>query len=173
MQNLIAQLFGVGAMIALFSIYQQSDRRRLLISKLCADALWVAHYFLLGAYGGMIPNLVGIFRECVFMQREKHKWANTPVIPVVFILINWGLGIRTFSSPINILPIAASTFVTISLWLKNVTLTKIICAPVSAAFLIYDIFVGSWIGVVNESIGLFSIALSAVRSRIKKAQKEN
>ena len=66
--NILAQLFGIGAMIALFSVYQQSERKKLIAAKLCADVCWVIHYLLLGGIAGMIPNFIGIFRELVFMK---------------------------------------------------------------------------------------------------------
>lgn len=165
MKTLIAQIFGIGAMIFLFSIYQQSSRKKLIISKLCADICWVAHYLCLGAYGGMIPNFVGIFRELIFVKRESKKWADLPFWPLLFILINWMIGFTTFKSQINILPIAASTFVTISLWLRKPKLTKLISIPISLTFLIYDIFVGSYVGVINESIAIISIIISFIRER--------
>ncbi|MBP3918571.1 MAG: YgjV family protein [Clostridia bacterium] len=169
----IAQIFGLGAMIALFSIYQQNDRRRLLCCKLTADVCWVVHYCILGAYGGMVPNFVGIFRELVFLQRGKKPWADKPFIPVLFILINWGIGAFTFSSPIQILPIAASTFVTVSLWLRRPTLTKVISVPVSVTFLIYDACVGSYIGMINESIAIISILLNAIQNQRQKEKQTN
>lgn len=165
MKDIIAWIFGILAMISLFSVYQQSSRKKLIISKLCADVSWVIHYLCLGGYGGMIPNAIGIFRELVFVQREKHKLANSPIIPVIFIIVNFALGVRTFNSPINILPITASAFVTVSLWLKNPRLTKIISIPVCLSFLIYDIFLGSWIGMINESIGIISIIISFAKDR--------
>lgn len=165
MIDIIAQIFGIGAMGALFLVYQQKSRKRLIVSKLCADICWVGHYFCLGAYGGMVPNFVGIFREIVFVQRDKKRWANSVAIPILFILMNWGIGIATFQSPINILPIAASTFVTVSLWLRNPWITKIISVPVSLTFLIYDVFVGSWIGIINESIAIISIIISFIKER--------
>lgn len=171
--DIIAWIFGIGAMAALFAIYQQTSRKKLLLCKLCADVCWVVHYLCLGAYGGAIPNFVGIFRELVFVNREQKKWANVPVWPVFFIAANLTLGISTFRSPINILPVTASVFVTISLWLRKPLLTKIISVPVSATFLIYDIFVGSWIGVVNESAALVSLLIAFVReSKSKTAAKE-
>lgn len=164
-KEIIAWIFGLGAMVSLFSIYQQKERRGLILSKLCADICWIVHYFCLGAYGGMIPNFVGFFRELTFIQRDKKRWASTVIIPIVFILINWGLGITTFKAPINILPICASTFVTISLWLRRPRLTKLISIPVSITFLVYDCFVGSYIGIVNESIAIFSIILYFLREK--------
>jgi hypothetical protein len=77
--------------------------------------------------------------------------------------VGWGLGISTFRSPINILPIAASSFVTISLWLDNPRLTKLISLPVCAAFFVYDLSISSYVGMVNESISIFSIALSFIK----------
>lgn len=166
--NIIAWIFGIGAMLSLFCVYQQKDRKKLIISKLCADVCWSVHYFCLGAYGGIVPNAVGIGRELVFIQRDEKKWANKPYIPVLFIIINWCVGALTFASPINILPIAASTFVTVSLWLRDPRLTKIISIPVSLTFLIYDIFVGSYIGIVNESIAIISIIINFIKERKKE-----
>lgn len=167
-EMIIAQVFGVLAMISLFSVYQQKSRKNLLIGKLCADVCWVVHYLSLGGYGAMIPNAVGIFRELVFVRREKSKIANMPFIPVIFILINFTIGMTTFKAPINILPITASAFVTVSLWLRNPRLTKIISVPVSLTFFIYDLFIGSWIGMINESIAIISIVISFVKERRAK-----
>lgn len=167
MQHIPAQLFGVGAMIALFSIYQQKERGRLIRCKLAADICWTLHYVLLGAYGGAIPNFVGIFRETVFLNRGKHAWADSRLWLGLFVVINWILGAFTFSSAINIIPIAASTFVSLSMWVKDPKVTKLISIGVSTAFLTYDYFVGSWIGMVNESIALLSILLYFIRTRGK------
>ena len=136
--KIAAQIFGLGAMAALFSIYQQTDRKKLIKCKLIADICWVIHYVMLGAYGGVIPNFVGIFREFVFVNREKKKWADSVIWPIIFVAFNWLLGISAFSSAINILPIAASTFVTISLWNRKPNITKLISIPVSIAFMVYD-----------------------------------
>lgn len=166
--NAVAWIFGIGAMISLFCVYQQKDRKRLIAAKLCADICWSVHYFCLGAYGGIVPNAVGIARELVFIRREDKKWANKPFIPFLFIAINWCVGALTFARPINILPIAASTFVTISLWLRRPRLTKLILIPVSVTFLIYDLFVCSYIGVVNESLAIASIIINFIKEERKR-----
>ena len=167
--NIPVHLLGLGAMISLFLIYQQKDRRRILLCKLSADVFWIAHYFLLGATAGMIPNLVGIFRELVFINRGKKKWAATPFWAALFILINLTLGILSFDVWSDIIPIIASSFVTVSLWINNPNLTKLITLPVCAAFLTYDIFVGSYMGILNESISIVSIILFFIR----KAKGDN
>lgn len=168
--NIVAHLFGIGAMIALFSIYQQRERKKLIAAKLCADVFWVIHYLLLGGIAGMIPNFIGIFRELVFINRENKKWADKLIWPILFIILGWGMGIYTFDSMFNILPIAASTLVTISLWIKNPNFTKFLTIPVCTAFMIYDFHIGSFFGVINESLSICSIIISFVKEKcIRKA----
>ena len=168
--QIAAQIFGAFGMAALFMSYQQTERKKLIGCKLTADVMWVVHYLLLGAIGGAIPNFVGIFRELVFMQSDK-KWARSPVFPALFILINWGLAIATWRSALTLLPICASAAFTIALWAKNPKLTRMIGAPVSTAFLIYDLIVGSWIGAVNESVAIISIVSSFIRNDLNKKEQ--
>ncbi len=160
MKELMVQFFGILAVVALCSVYQQKTRKRMIISKLCADIFWLLHYLLLGGYGAAIVNFIGIFRELVFMKREEKAWANKIVWPVLFILCGWISGIVLLKNPINLLLTLASSFVTISLWVKNPKLTKIITLPICSFFIIYNIYVGSYIGVMNESLTVFSIAIS-------------
>ncbi len=164
MANIIGQLFGLFGIAFLFLSYQQNKRERLIFMKLGSDTMWVIHYLCLSAVGGAIPNFVGIFREIVFVNNNK-KWAKSIFWPILFIMINWTLTIYTWKSCITLIPICASMFVTISLWIQNPLLTKIICIPVSICYIIYDLYVGSWIGIVNETIALISIASFLIRNR--------
>ena len=158
--KILAQVLGICARASIFLAYQQSKRKNLLYNKLCADVCWGTHYLLLGGIAGMIPNIVGIFRELVFIHRENKKWANCILWPCLFIAINWGLGFMTFTSLFNILPIFGSTLVTISLWVNNPKLTKCISLPVHICFFVYDIFVLSYVGMLNEVIGICSIVIT-------------
>ncbi len=166
--KLIAQLFGIGAMVFLFLIYQQRSRKGMLLTKLSADICWVMHYLLLGAFAGLIPNAVGVFRELVFINRKDKKWASSVIWPIIFVIVNWTLGILSFGSWYDILPILASSFVTFSLWLDDPRLTKIITVPICIAFLTYDVFVGSYIGIVNELLSIISIVSFFIKNKGSK-----
>ncbi|MBE7053182.1 MAG: YgjV family protein [Ruminococcaceae bacterium] len=168
---IIANIFGLGAMLSLFLIYQQKQKKNMLYCKLSADICWIFHYFFLGATAGIIPNFVGIFRELVFVNRKTKKWANSLIWPALFITINFALGIISYKNWYDIVPIIASAFVTIALWLNNPNLTKILSLPATTSFLIYDIFVSSYVGVVNESISILSIILFFVRFFLGRNKK--
>ncbi len=160
---MLAWIFGIGAMISLFISHPKKDRKGILIFKLGADLLWASHYFCLGAIAGVIPNFVGIFREVVFINRARSKFYGSIVWPILFACINFTLGILSFDAWYDVLPITASAFVTLSLWINNPKLTKCISIPVSSAFLIYDVFAHSYVGIVNESLAILSILLFFIR----------
>lgn len=164
---ILSQLAGLCAVCSLLYSYQQKKRKNLLILKLAADISWVGHYLLLGAYAGIVPNFVGIFREMVFINSEKHKWANTPLWPAVFLCLNLTLGILSFDVPIDALPIIASVFVTISLWLKNPNFTKLLIIPACTLFLIYNLYIGSLVGAANETMSIVSIIIYFIRRKFK------
>ena len=163
---MISSILGLGAMISLFLIYQQKNRKKILLCKLSADIFWVLHYFTLGATAGMIPNFVGIFRELVFVNRKK--WTNSPLWAVLFIAINFAWGISSYNCWYDILPIIASAVVTISLWIDNPRLMKLISIPVSLAFFMYDLFVLSYVGMINESIAVMSIIIYFIKNSRRK-----
>lgn len=162
--RLFAQILGLGGMYMLFSMYQQKERRSLLKRKRLADILWSAHYICLFAWAGAIPNAVGILRESIFMHEEK-EWTKSKLLPLVFIAISWTLAVITWKSAISLLPMCASTVVTLSLWVKDPRLTKLLTIPVCTAFIIYDVFVGSYAGILNESISLISIVISFFKEK--------
>ncbi len=168
--NWIAQGLGLIAMSSLLIGYQQTKREKLLACKLTADVFWTAHYLVLGGYAGAIPNFVGIFRELVFINRERKKWASYIIWPIIFIVIGWGMGAFTFKSAWNILPILSSTAATLSLWFKNPKLTKMVIIPACTSYLIYNITVGSYVGILNESFSIISLLISLTREWFKTAK---
>ncbi len=163
---ILSQIFGLGAVASLFISYQQNKRTNFIACKLCADVCWVGHYFLLNAFAGIIPNFVGIFRELIFMNSEKHKWADSPLWLVGFMCLNLVLGMLNYNTYIDVLPIIASVFVTISLWIKNLSLTKLTVSVACILFWIYNFYIGSVVGVVNETISIISIIIFFMRRKI-------
>ena len=170
---MLVWILGIGAMISLFVSHQQKSRKGILVGKLCADLFWAAHYICLGAFAGMIPNFIGIFREVVFINRKKYKFLGKGIIPIVFIITNLTLGIISYEEWFDALPILASAFVTFSLWIDNPKLTKCISIPVSSAFLVYDVFVNSYMGIINESVAILSIIIFFIRKGEKKMFKND
>ena len=161
--QLTAQLFGLCGMFSLFVMYQQSKRIMYLKLKILSDVIWAAHYLMLFAVGGAIPSIVGIVRELILMKDFKRKYTKFTLM-VIIIIINATLGILLADSMIHFIPICASALVTISLTFKKTTSIRLFSIPILVAFLIYDIIVGSWVGMLNEIISIVSIISKLLKS---------
>ena len=123
-------------MTSLFFMYRQTARKNYLRLKLLSDILWAIHYLLLSAPGGAIPNLVGIVRELVLLYNRKCQ-TRIHFWAALFITVNAVLALSTLRSAVQLIPI-------------------------SIAFLIYDLLVGSWAGVLNETFSLISMISKSV-----------
>lgn len=72
MQQIVGQLFGFVAIGVSYFIFQQKNRKRLLVFKLIADLLWVTHFALIGGYTAMATTGVGVARELVFFAKRQR-----------------------------------------------------------------------------------------------------
>ena len=71
--NLVGQIIGFFGIGLNFFIFQQKDRKKLLMFKLISDFVWAAHYFMLNAYAGFAVAAIGVFRELVSYNKEKRN----------------------------------------------------------------------------------------------------
>ena len=160
--EIIAQLIGIFGILSLFVMYQQSSRTKYLAFKILSDVIWAAHYLLLGAIGGAIPNVVGIVRELTFLKEPKKRYARR-ILAAMFITVNASLAIYLADSLIQLMPICASALVTVSLTFRKTKSIRLLTVPICLTFLIYDLLVGSWSGAINEAVSLFSIISKLIR----------
>lgn len=176
---LAGQILGFFLIAWAFLIYVQKNRNRILVFKLIGDALSIVQYVLCGAYSGAGVNSVMCLREIVFLNREKHKWANFKGWVVIFVLF---IFIMTFVtngqepfSPIwwaSTLPAIGSSIAVVGLYSKKASLTRILSLVGICFWLVYVIIMENWIQVVSNVISIISIIIGLFGDyfRAKKAR---
>lgn len=162
----IAQLIGFIGIVANAVIYQQNNKKKLLIAKLTSDILWMLHYGFIGAYSGMAVAAIGIIREGVFLADSKNKEPSEKWL-IIFMIINVISAAVTWKNIYSILPASASILSVISFWNKRVAVTRVLSFPISISMLIYDISALSYSGIANEILTISSSAVSMIRYRNK------
>lgn len=70
------QLLGLIPSVIAFTSLQTGDRKRILLLMVLCDFMWLAHYMLLGAYTGVMINVVGLLRAVLSYNNDK-KWAES------------------------------------------------------------------------------------------------
>ena len=162
----LAFIVGAVAVIVNLTIYWQTDRKRLLITKTSNDVLWGLHYALLGAFSGTGIALISVIRGIVFLNEEK-KWASGKKWLWIFLFLSLLSAVLTYKNPSSLLPLFASLLAVVSFWQKKPSLTRLLAFPIAISMLIYDIFAGSVMGMVNESIVLISTTLAVIKLKNK------
>ena len=164
--QIIALIVGSLGICANVVIYQQKSGKYLLIYKLISDVIWAIHYFLLGGYSAMAVACIGIVRESIFLNK-KHKWAQSNLWLLLFLLLSLGVAIITWKSLVNLLPATASVLSIFGFWRAKPKLSRILAYPISLCMITYDIFILSYMGIANELFTLLSttVAITAATKR--------
>ncbi len=171
--DIVAQVIGFLGIFANIIMWQQKTKRGLILCKLLSDFLWLAHFAFLGAISGAAICVVAVIRELVFMNRERRKWANHIIWPIIFISLGIGSALLTWEGPRSFLPAIAAAASVLAFWTKKPSVSRIISFPAAACMIIYDILSGSISGVVSESICIISAIIGIFRLDVKKKDKKD
>ena len=168
---LIGQIIGIIAMIFSFIVYQQNNRKKMLILKGISNGFWVIHFFMIGAPAGAVLNFIGIPREFVFYHNDK-KWAKNILWPILFILITVVSSLLSWEGAITLLPCIGSVLAVAAFAIRSVKLTRLINIPANTLWLIYVLITRSYGGALANIVILTSISIAIIRYDIRKEKKE-
>lgn len=155
---ILSNIFGFLGICSTVIIYQQKNRKALLVCKLLSDLIWFLHYLFLGAYSGAAIAAIGAFRELVFVNREK-RWGRSMLWLPFFIIVSVVCTVLTWKSVFSVFTCVASCLSVIGFYIGKPRLSRILSFPISACMLTYDIASRSIAGIVNE---IFAITSSIV-----------
>ncbi len=165
--KIIAEIIGYVAVFCVFLMFQQTDRKKLIFCKLIIDFLWIIHFALLGGYTIVCTTSIAVFRELVFINRDKPFFKSS-IWLWLFIVLYAVTPIFTWEGIYSIFPVISSIIATVSLWIKSVKKTKAISLLVSSSQLIYEVALNSYSAMTYEIATIISILISFFRTRDKK-----
>jgi len=152
-----AQVIGfVGLCVNIVS-WQLKNSRHILMCHIPGRTLMAIQYIMLGAPLGAVMDTLSVFRDSglVFMKEKYILY-----IISTFLCAAWGIGLCFYQSWYDILPLIGVTIIGLSLSQKNNrALIARGQATSSLSFVVYNIIVGSYMGL---ACGLFVIASSLV-----------
>ena len=165
---IVSQCIGFIAAAILLLSFQQKTHKRIVIMQACSGLLFAIQYFMLGAYEGMIGNIVGMTRSIAFSFRGKSKFADSIICPVVFAVLAGAGGMLTYTSPASLLPMAAMMISSFVMWNPHTQQLRALTMPTSLMWLIYNVICSSYSGILTEIFNLISIVIGLIRFRKKK-----
>lgn len=166
---LLAQICGFVAMATAVSMYQFKRHRTIMILMVVCSFIWCMHYCFLGLFTPVMMNIVNVIRNIVYSFRDR-KWAQSKLIPVVFVALSIALAVITWDNIWSVLPLIAAVFTTVANWQTDTKILKYMTIPVCICWFIFNFINHSYAGMANEILALASIIISL--TRIKKQEKQ-
>ena len=164
-EMILGQVFGIFATVICLISYQMNTKKSLLIIQTVGTACTCLSYFFLGATSGFVLNIVCIIRNIVFYFIKERKAFYSSL---GFTIIVGVLGVFSWQGYISLLIIIPLAVNTICLSLGKPQLLRYSILFTSTAIMIYNVFVFSIGGTINEALTVISAFIGILRFRIKK-----
>lgn len=171
MDNIPAQVVGFLGAGAYFVCFQQKKRRNILIFTVLASCLFVVHFLMLGAYTGAALNAVNAVRSVIYANNGK-RWASSKLWLVFFLAVSSVSCILTWKDAYSLFPLASMLITSVSYWLKDEKLIRLITLPTSPSWFIYNMHSGSVSGMITELIVSASLITAIIRYDVIAAVKK-
>ena len=155
----------------------------IILFKTIDSLLFVLQYIFLGAYTGMIMDIIGSIRNIIFSSNVKNNRSNKSAV-IIFSLLTAILGITTIILTwdvseirwtdnvkfatilmvfISILSIIAKLLSTVAYSIKSPHTIRMLNLPSCSCWLVYNLVVFSIAGFVNEIMTICSIIVAEIR----------
>jgi len=172
--NILAQVFGLCALILMFYSYQKNNKKGFLLVQTFANLFYGIQYFLLNAFSAMVSNIISIIR-CIVFYKYENKNKKIPIyILLIFEISIIILGIFTFENIYSIIPVFIACVYTYGTWQKNLKVTYFIGVIVAALWIIYNFVVGAYVAIIGSVIEFIGsvIGLSKLKNIEIEIRKE-
>ena len=165
------QLIGVAGTLLFFLSYQCRSNRTLFRVQLLSYLFYTAHLLLLGALTGGVSYMINTLRS--FCLGSRWKFAHSQGMCAIICAMQLAALALTWSGWVSILPVAANIAATLGGYTHNPRKIRIAGMFVnSPLWIVYDLCVGSWAGLLDEAVTEGSMILSIVRFGWKDLDRE-
>ena len=168
MYEITAQAIGFIGMALCIGCFQFKSSRMLVLCQMMGNFLYVIHYLMLGAYSGCVSMLLVAVNNAILSAKSTPwtRWTGWKwIISVLFAAACIG----TWQDIFSILPCVASIIMVLTNWTFNgkyIRFGKLFA--VGPGWVIYNIHILSWSGILCELIGMMSAGVSFVRYGVKQ-----
>ena len=165
---IIGQIIGMLAVVTGFISYQMKTTKGILSFQILTALFFSAHYFLIGANTAAVVNFMAVI-SCTCYYIRNRRGSRSLWVPIVFISLNWIIGILTWDGWISLLLLLGLTANGVGLAINKPQAIRkfyLIKAPFCLA---YNALVFSWGGVIYEIATLTSAIIALIRDRTPKA----
>lgn len=159
---IIIQAIGFLGTIIFFLSYQCKSNKNLFRVQFISYFLYTIHLLMLGAVTGGLSYILNTIRSLCL--GSKNDFLKRKIMCVLICILQMITLYFTWGGVISILPIIANIAATIGGYTYNGKTIRMVGMLInSPLWIIYNILVGSWAGILDEIVSEISMITSIVR----------
>ncbi len=165
--EIIGQIVSIVAVIVTFITYQMKSSRAIFVTLSIATGIACVAYALLGGTTALGLNIMSIVRNICYCF-QKNKILSGKAVPVVLALIMTVMSIFLWEGYHSIFFVIGITLNTLAMGYFNPQNLRKSILLTSTLILIYNLFIPSIGGTINEVVAIASAIVGIVRYRKKE-----
>ena len=167
------QIVGILVTITVIVIQQLKSRKQILWASVFVNVLGALNVLLLdGKLGsGVTVNFVAIAQILVALWHEKKNTKESLIEKIIFLGLYVGVGVISFSRPLDILAILAAVFYMVAMLQKKEQNIRLCLLANMTSWTIYHGILGST-GIFAQIAGIVSALIALYRYRKKDKTAE-
>jgi len=171
-EYILIQLIGLTGTGLYFLSFQFKENRKLFRIQFFSYLFYTVHLLLLGAISGGISYIINLFRS--FCLGSRWEFAKKREMCLIICLLQASSLYFTWAGWISLLPVTANIATTIGGYTHNARKIRIAGMFInSPLWIIYDVIVGSWAGILDELASEASMIISVIRYGWKNLDRED
>lgn len=164
----VAQIFGLCAFLVSIISILQKDRSKYIYFNISQSVFSSVQYLFLSKMIAFYLCMLTIIRLIVYNFKNKYRLWLYIIFLIVFVVANIWVLLINYNSPIDILPIVASTMVCFSVWQSNVVLIKIVLIITKVLWGIYACFTLAYFSIAMDIFIIIWTIIYLCKTRKKK-----
>ena len=165
--SVVIQAIGfVGMAVSIIS-FQTKSYQKIIWLRVISEIIFAVQYFLLGAYTGMVSNILSCVTNSVYRIRVKKNKSNK-VCRIVFACLFVLVGGLTWQGMITVLVVSAKVLSTIANGMGNSKTIRYMNLGIMMLWNVHDVIVFSIAGVLCNMATIVSILIAIFRIDRKK-----
>jgi hypothetical protein len=167
----VAQIFGILGIIFSVLSMQMKTKKNIMIMLLGLNLASALNFLFLDSISGSLVCFFGAI-ETVINYCFDSKNKKIPLYIIAFyVIVNIGLGISSYHSPIDILPVICALLYCATVCVKRESNIRKLMFLNQTIWLIYDLIVKAYMFSISNILTIISIVISYFRFDYKKKEK--
>ncbi len=160
----LAQVFGILAVIAFLLSFQFKKRKSIIAVSITSRIFYISQYILLGAFEGASLDCMGVISSLLARYKDKPFISRHGLlIPALTNLMLIGIGLLLYKNIFSLFAIGGIVLEITAMWLskeKNIRWVSLVAAPF---WMVYNIANCAYGSAVGNVLTILSIAVAIVR----------